>query len=416
MAAKPLARCGKLPAAAMVAKPPTRCGKLPVAALAAKPHARCGKLPVAAMAAKPHARYGVDVFMRIPIALALCAVCCAPAQQAPVQSASEPTSEQTVDLARKQNAQPLHRAEPLDAPSVESAESTEPPLVSEVSDAQIGVAAETPAPGLSGSAPRVHHEPADEDVRIAVADADALKLRAAEARLRKALRRIDAKANIEDRMLAHAILGRAYVARRAFKQARAEYDRVLADWTDPDARVKEMLGGEPSNAARVGRVQQALDAAGEALFQRAEEKRRAAVALRAPFFPGPDTDDAVQRFITTKAKVWIDKRRKLIEDAQKEYHKVVELRPTPPPSWVVASAAQTAEMLYAFLAELKKTPIPPRIRKDPKLRQVYEDSMNDAFGPTKSAADTVNAMCIQFARRFQLDTPHSRDCEARAKP
>ncbi|HMR07744.1 MAG TPA: hypothetical protein PKA88_18310 [Polyangiaceae bacterium] len=301
-------------------------------------------------------------------------------------------------LARKKNAEPY--------PDRAATDETE----SEPSD-EIGSAPEpneTPVTGLASPAP---HEPHDADVRLSVLDAESGKLAAVLRRLVVQIHRIDRDAGLEDRMLAHALLGRAYASKRQSAKARAEYDKVLKLWADPTAALKEIARASQQTKDELPRTGQALNAAGEALFFRAEQKRLVADALSAPKYRGPDTREAINKFMHTAIAPWVQKRRKLIDDAQRAYQRILTLRPVPPPQWAVAGAAQVSAMLDAFTSELSTVPMPPEIRKNPELRQVYEQSMHDAFAPMREAADSARRTCQEFARKFRVDSSYSRKCQ-----
>jgi hypothetical protein len=276
-------------------------------------------------------------------------------------------------------------------------------------DAKTGTEPETPQEPVVGVSQAPPHEPRDTDVRLSALEAEAGRLDPVLRRLRAQMSRIDREASLEDRMLAHALLARAYAARRpTIQQARAEYDKVLALWADPAAAMKQITSTGGADA--LPRAGQALDSAGEALFFRAEREREAADALKAPKYRGPDTREAINKFVLTSVAPWVAKRRHLIDEAQRAYQKIPLLRPAPPPKWLVASAAQVAAMLETFLAELATIPLPPEIRKDPKLREVYEQSIGDAFAPIRHAAHAARRACQEFARKFHVDSKYSRQC------
>ncbi len=303
----------------------------------------------------------------------------------------------TLALARRKNVEPLPKivSEPAETPG-SAAVVAEP------------TASQQPQPAPA-SAPA--HQPRDLDLRAAAAAADGGDLGPAR-RLRAQLQRIDAAATLEDRMLAHALSGRAHLESRQEKQARAEYEKVLVAWADPVAAMKAIAGEGELSADSLRRAGQALSAAGEALFFRAEQERRAADAHRAPRYRGPDTDAGVQEFIRKQVAPWVQQRRAKIDLAQRAYQKILELRPVPPPRWVVAGAAQVAAMLDAFANELTSLPMPPQIRKDPELKRAYEQALSDASAPMREAARTATRTCKDLARRFGVQSSYSRKCGA----
>ncbi len=308
-------------------------------------------------------------------------------------------SKDDLALARQKNAEPLPDA--ADAG----------PTVNEDTDVEVGTAPEEPSVPVVATTPAPRHEPKDADVRRALSDADDGKFASVLRRLRAHIRRIDQQASLEDRMLARALLGRGYAKARQLKAARREYDKVLLAWKDPGAAMQKITGGE-TNRAALSRAGQALNAVGEALFFHAEQKRRIAAALKPPTYHGPDTDDAIQRFVQKRVAAWLKKRRQLIDEAQRAYQKIPTLRPALPPRWVVASAAQVAAMLEALISDMRRVPLPPSVRNNPESRRAYEHAMSRSLRYLRSAESAANATCREYARKFRVESKYSRQCEA----
>ena len=325
---------------------------------------------------------------------------CGASQSSEASPAADYDSADDLALARQKNAEPL----PI---GPENGLGVEP----EETDSGIGTAAEAPSAPAAATTPTPRHEPKDPEVRKALVDAEDGKLANALRRLRAQIKRIDKQAGLEDRMLARALMGRGYAQARQFKAARAEFDKVLLAWKDPKAAMQEITGGETSPAA-LARAGQALNAVGEALFFHAEQKRKVADALKPPTYRGRDSNDAIQRFMQKRISPWLQKRRRLIDEAQRAYLKITALRPAPPPRWVVASAAQVAAMLEALVADMRKVPLPPSVRNSPDAKRTYEQALSRAMEPTRKAAAAATATCRQYARKFRVESKYSRQCEA----
>jgi hypothetical protein len=204
---------------------------------------------------------------------------------------------------------------------------------------------------------------------------------------------------------------RAFSARASFEQkqraaAQKEIEAIVKDWS---LKGKAFLKSVPE--AELTRAGLALNAVGEALFLRAEEAREKADALGAPAFTGKKDTKSVQAYLAKDFKGWMEKRKKLIDDANTRYRDVLDLQPVPPPKWVVHSAQRTGQMLESFAAEFKKVPVPAEIQKDPELARVYQESLDGALEPQVGAARMAFKTCQTFARKFDQRDEVSRRCD-----
>jgi tetratricopeptide (TPR) repeat protein len=296
---------------------------------------------------------------------------------------------------------------PAPAPAVAASADPPPPI----DDAAPAAVASVEPPLRAAPAPP--HEPSDPDVRAAFLDAEGGLTAAAAARLTKNIARIDKQASLEDRMLAHALIGRRFRTKGNAAAAKREYDKVLAAWADPMQATKTIVGDHAGEREAMRRVGQALTAVGEALFAEAEQKRKKALALHVPAFKGAATDDAVKKYLMNSVADWMRKRRALESDAQEAYKKVLAIQPVPPPRWVIASAVQVGTMLEALPIELDQVPMPPSLRRDPKLAQAYRDSLHGATEPQRQNAIAAFRACREYSAKFQLEDEYSRLCRAR---
>jgi len=309
----------------------------------------------------------------------------------PPHQASDPT----VATARQVNRAPLPVAgSPVEA---EPAATEEPP------------AAPTPPPPPT-PAPA---EPTDADVAAAVKDADAGEHAAVVRRLRGAMARVDHEAPLDERLLAHAVYGRSLEARHDHRGALREYARVVDGWKDPSAAAREIAGGSTDDGVTLKRMGRALNAVGEALYFAALEKKKAAGASRPPAYAGPRTQAAVGKFLATKVKDWMQKRRALVDDAEREFRRVLELQPVPPPLWVVASAAEVGEMLASFADDVEKVPVPDAVRKDPELYRIFRSSLASALEPQRERARQAFRVCQAYAEKFRTGREYSERCGKR---
>lgn len=204
---------------------------------------------------------------------------------------------------------------------------------------------------------------------------------------------------------------RAFSARALFEQkqrgaAQKEIEAIVKEW---GAKGDAFLKSVPE--AELTRAGQALSSVGEALFLRAEEAREKADAASAPAFTGKKDAKSIKAYLAKDFKGWMEKRKKLIDDANTRYREVLDLRPVPPPKWVVHSAQRTGQMLDSFAAEFHKVPVPAEIQKDPNLLRVYKESLDGALEPQVSAARMAFKTCQSFARKFDQKDDVSRRCD-----
>jgi tetratricopeptide (TPR) repeat protein len=228
----------------------------------------------------------------------------------------------------------------------------------------------------------------------------------------------DASAAIDQQILAHTMLGRVLVRLNDGRKAEAEYGRVLDLWKDPPSVVSR-IEGEGGGDRRLAK---ALIAEGEALFFFAEKKRRSDVeTVRFPEFRGPSTREDVLAHLNGKVKGWIQRKRPAIEETEREYRKIVDLQPAPPPRWVIAAANRVGSMWGRFVAEFRAAPIPrgykghgpvpgagPLTYDD--LRREWYEKLDEASAPQKAMAKAAFSTCVAYSVKFQYDDAYAHAC------
>jgi hypothetical protein len=213
------------------------------------------------------------------------------------------------------------------------------------------------------------------------------------------------------------MLGRAFVKLNDASKAEAEYRRVLDLWKEPGAAVSRIQreGGDDRRLAK------ALTAEGEALFFFAEKKRRDVETIRFPELRGPSTREAVLAHVNTKVKEWVLKKRPAIEDAEREYRKIVDIQPVPPPRWVIAAANRVGGMWGKFVAEFRAAPIPRewkghgpvpgagKLTYD-DLRREWYAKLDEASAPQRQVAKSAFSTCVAYSVKFQYDDDFAKQC------
>jgi tetratricopeptide (TPR) repeat protein len=241
-------------------------------------------------------------------------------------------------------------------------------------------------------------------------------------RLQTAMGQIDRNATFDVQVQAHAMMGRVYVQLKNQAQAASEYNKVRGYWRDADAGIKKLdaIGGDQQEKIR--RLGKVLTSVGEAYFFFAEQKRKDVEKIKFPEYKGKGDREEVMKHIKTKVADWVKKKRSAIEDTEKEYLKVVNLQPEPPPRWVIASGSRVGQMWSKFVAEFRAAPIPAEWKqKGPvpgipdltweDIRFAYYSELDNASEPQKQQAKGAYKTCLSYSVKYQYFDEYSRTCE-----
>jgi hypothetical protein len=215
---------------------------------------------------------------------------------------------------------------------------------------------------------------------------------------------------------AHATLARAFTHLHGSEaQAKGEYAKVRGLWSNPDAsiaKINESYAGE-DEGQKTKRLAKSLNAVGEAYFYAAEEARHAIVdPIHFPEYHGAGNKADVLKHIQTKVKDWYGKKRAAIEKVEPDYIKILDLKPTAPPMWVIAAGSRSGLMWGKFVDEFRAAPIPVEWKKDPELRGTYYDALDAASEPFKANnAKPALKKCLDLSVQYQYFDSYSRDCE-----
>ncbi len=314
----------------------------------------------------------------------------------------------------------------------------------------------TPAPLPTGSAPDAAAAPAASSAPSAVppprlaqvspvyrqleqvdADLQAGRTDKAQTRLAQMLGAVDRGGPLDERIAAHALMGRVYQRKALPGQAASEYAKVRALWGNSSDAVQHIGSPDEPQPVRYARLGRALDGVGEAFFYAAEQRRLQTVErLRFPEYHGagqahppakPLQDmspaerdrelarrkaesDAVRRHIDGPVRHWMVDKQRAVEEAEKEYARLLDLQPVPPPRWVLASAARVGRMWADFAADLDKAPVPGWMRDDPELLNAYRQLLESAAEPLIQRARSAFETCHNLADRYHIDNEFSAAC------
>ncbi|MCS6899612.1 MAG: hypothetical protein RMJ98_08040 [Myxococcales bacterium] len=227
-------------------------------------------------------------------------------------------------------------------------------------------------------------------------------------RLTGSMAMIDKNAPLDVQVQAHALLGRVFVRIKSANNADQEYNKVRALWRDPKAASDKILADTEGGVRRLGK---ALTAVGEAYFYFAEKSKKEVDKIKFPEYKGQDTKEEVLKHIKTKVSDWMKKKRPAIENAEKEYLKIVQLEPAPPPKWVIAAGARVGHMWGEFVREFRAAPIPASFKRDDELRGTYYAALDEASEPQKQRAKVAFETCLNYSVKYQFFDEYSRSCE-----
>ena len=223
------------------------------------------------------------------------------------------------------------------------------------------------------------------------------------------------KAPPDIQVQAHATLARSLMHTKALAQARGEYDKVRKIWGDGSAAQAKIGDAYKSDNedARAHKLGKALDAVGEAMFYAAEERKKEKVdSLPYPVYKGPATKEDINKYMEKSVKPWVLKKQTAIEDVDKDYQRITELQPVPPPRWVIAAASRAGLMWGGFVDEFRAAPIPKEWKKDAEIRGTYYQHLDEASEPIKSQrAKPALKRCLDDSVKYQYFDEYSRDCE-----
>ncbi len=241
-------------------------------------------------------------------------------------------------------------------------------------------------------------------------------------RLSSALSQIDRNAGLDVQIQAHALMGRVYTKINNASQAQTEYNKVRGLWANPEAQLKKLDALYPDENDRIRRLGKALTSVGEALFFFAEIKKKDVDKVRFPEYKGSGDRADVLKHVQTKVQDWVKKKRTAIEEADKEYQKIRNLQPVPPPRWVIAAGSRVGQMWGKFVAEFRAAPIPKEWKQNgphplipdlmwEDIRGNYYAALDEASEPQKQAAKGAFKECLDLSVRFQYFDEFSRACE-----
>jgi TolA-binding protein len=240
-------------------------------------------------------------------------------------------------------------------------------------------------------------------------------------RLTAAMGDIDRSGTIDVQIQAHAMLGRVLARGGGEAGAATEYARVRSLFKDPQAVLAKVNAGGGDEGQQGRRAAKLLTAVGEAIFFSAEQKRRAVEGLKFPAYTGSGRREDVLAHIRGKVAAWAQKKQPAIEEAEREYRKILDVQPAAPPRWVIASGERVGQMWGRFVAEFRAAPIPREWRQHgpspygdltwEEILAAYLEGIDKASEPYRLRAKVAYQACLTYSSTYQYFDDHSRSCE-----
>lgn len=216
----------------------------------------------------------------------------------------------------------------------------------------------------------------------------------------------------DHKMLMYAAIGFASAMQNSALEAKGAYRRVLPMWANWRKESKAIMALEKDAAAGQKRVDNAVDAVGEALFFLAEEQRAKADEIAMPAYDGDSDPKNVNKHLSGKVKQWNNRRVQKVKKAATEYERVLKLEPKPPPRLVAAAASRIGAMHALMLEELRTITAPSDWKKEGKSEYVdrakgkepldwavvhadFEKLLAERVDPVKQAATDAYRACVQ---------------------
>lgn len=206
------------------------------------------------------------------------------------------------------------------------------------------------------------------------------------------------------------------------RAADREYQKVVDAWQDPQTIVREIRARVHGDSDRQRRTAHCVNAVGEALFHFAEQERAQADRITVPRYRGSGTVKDVERFVQTRTKQWMEKKREALERAVRAYLKVVDLKPAAAPFWVIASGSRVGALWIDFVRDFRAAPTPrewlqdgPRGPGKPswqEIRNHYWLAVARATEPQLERGRAALQVCRDWAARHKIEGPFVDSCKS----
>ena len=201
------------------------------------------------------------------------------------------------------------------------------------------------------------------------------------------------------------------------EQAKAEYAKVRALWSDPaaaEAKIKTRTRARTTRST-IRRLGKALNAVGEAFFFVAEEKRKpTSIRSSSPTTRARATRTTCQAHQDQGRGLVSRRSAPAIEKVEPEYIKILELKPVPPPKWVIAAGSRVGSHVGRLRRRLPRARRSRgRGRRTPSSAAPTTTRLDEASEPFKVSKRARPALktCLDYSVKYQYFDEFSRNCE-----
>lgn len=228
--------------------------------------------------------------------------------------------------------------------------------------------------------------------------------------------------DFEAKIIGYALLGRACDRKGDDMCANTAYTKVLELAKNSEVKIKSVITSQGD--AAVPMVARLLLARGEALFYRAEQKRKAVDAVQYPVYNGSGELDDILEHNRTKVLEWIKKKRPLLEEAELAYAEILKLDPVPPPAWVIYVAGRSGDIWSAFVYEVQNVPpvpsawsgtgtVPGTDVTYEQVRTRFRVTLEEGTAPLRQHAAEAYKSCREYAQKYGVAVAEGKRCEER---
>jgi hypothetical protein len=210
-------------------------------------------------------------------------------------------------------------------------------------------------------------------------------------------------------ILWHAARGRALAGLGRSREAYQEFERLLGLWRTPDPKDAAKMVGHAAPAPMLGR-ESVVDAVGAARFSLGEELRSRAKKLALPAYAGASTVQGVNQYVKGPVASWVAKKQSLLSSAEVHYRAIGEIKPVPPPRWLVAGAAVLGQAYADFAQDFRDAKLPPALERDAEISAAFTRAASEAEKPLLERARQNFAYCRKTAEQLGVDDANSAAC------
>lgn len=208
----------------------------------------------------------------------------------------------------------------------------------------------------------------------------------------------------------HAERGRAHAGLKQEAEATRSFERALQAWQPlaQDPQLRDKLG--PAKPAPMQDRERVVESVGAAHFHAGEVQRARAATVKVPTYRGPKSVAGVATFVNEAIGPFVRERQKVLLEAESAYQKVSEIKPVPPPRYLVASAASIGAMWAQLARDVETSPVPSHLTGDEA--EGYRRTLRESMKPVVDKARRAFTICRDSAARMGIDGEHADACAA----